>query len=208
MKKQLRGFLSGVFITTLLFILCLSASALSGSTAIFVDPINIQVNGEIFQPKDAAGNAVPVFAYNGTTYAPLRALAEAYGLEVGYNAELNLATVNQKVTLSQSASGAPSLMEMYSAKTYYPYEVPSISSVMDVSPINVKDSSNEETPCYTYYYKNDIAILNYYKAVLLSNGYTVKDQPYLDGYFVYENGTRLMVVTSYGNSLWVNVYIH
>lgn len=33
------------------------------------------------------------FTYNGTTYAPLRALAEAYGLEVGYDAEKKMATV-------------------------------------------------------------------------------------------------------------------
>ena len=36
-----------------------------------------------------------VFTYNGTTYAPLRALAEAYGLEVGYDSQQNIATVNR-----------------------------------------------------------------------------------------------------------------
>ena len=35
-----------------------------------------------------------VFTYNGTTYAPLRALAEAYGLEVGYDSQRNIAMVN------------------------------------------------------------------------------------------------------------------
>lgn len=55
---------------------------------IAVDPsIKILVNGEEFKPKDVNGNDVMVFTYNGTTYAPLRALAEAYGLEVGYDSE-------------------------------------------------------------------------------------------------------------------------
>ena len=35
-----------------------------------------------------------MFTYDGTTYAPLRALAEAYGLEVGYDAANRIATVN------------------------------------------------------------------------------------------------------------------
>lgn len=66
---------------------------------ITVDPtIKIRVNGEDFQPTDANGNPVMVFAYNGTTYAPLRALAEAYGLEVGYDAAANMATVDAPAT--------------------------------------------------------------------------------------------------------------
>ena len=36
-----------------------------------------------------------VFVYDGTAYAPVRALAEAYGLQVGYDSEKNLATVSQ-----------------------------------------------------------------------------------------------------------------
>lgn len=41
-----------------------------------------------------SGNDVMVFTYKDTTYAPLRALAEAYGLEVGYDSSRNLAAVN------------------------------------------------------------------------------------------------------------------
>lgn len=62
---------------------------------ISVDPtVKIKVNGEEFKPKDANGNDVMTFIYNGTTYAPLRALAEAYGLQVGYDAWSNMATVD------------------------------------------------------------------------------------------------------------------
>lgn len=78
--------------------LTISALAISGRMTIEVDPINVMVNGEVFQPKDGLGHDVPIFVYNGTTYAPLRALAEAYGLEVGYDAEKNLATVVDPAT--------------------------------------------------------------------------------------------------------------
>ena len=52
--------------------------------------------------KDAKGNDVMVFTYNGTTYAPLRALAEAYGLEVGYDGERNIATVSKQPAQTQA----------------------------------------------------------------------------------------------------------
>ena len=93
MKRNIPAFLSGALTTALVGTIAVSALAASGRMTIEVDPINVQVNGEVFQPTDANGNAVPVFVYQGTTYAPLRALAEAYGLEVGYDASLNMATV-------------------------------------------------------------------------------------------------------------------
>lgn len=89
----MKKFISGVLCATLVFSLALSALAISGRMTIEVDPINIQVNGKTFAPTDVNGKEVPVFAYQGTTYAPLRALAEAYGLEVGYDAAANMATV-------------------------------------------------------------------------------------------------------------------
>lgn len=97
MKKQLPAFLAGVLVATLaLSSLPALAGVITSRTTIEVDPINILVNGETFVPRDVNGNEVAVFAYNGTTYAPLRALAEAYGLEVGYDAKKNMAMVEEK----------------------------------------------------------------------------------------------------------------
>ena len=96
--KNLKPFFAGILTTAVIGSLTISALAITERMTITVDPINVQVNGETFQPKDANGNDVPVFVYNGTTYAPLRALAEAYGLEVGYDAETNMATVTDPNT--------------------------------------------------------------------------------------------------------------
>lgn len=95
MKGKIVSFLSGVLVCAMLVGLPITALATNGSIRIEASPISILVNGEVFQPKDANGNDVEVFCWNGTTYAPLRALAEAYGLEVGYDSERNLATVNR-----------------------------------------------------------------------------------------------------------------
>lgn len=77
-------------------LLAVSSFAAGSLVTINVDPsIKILVNGEEFKPKDVNGNDVMTFTYNGTTYAPLRALAEAYGLEVGYDAAKKIATVGE-----------------------------------------------------------------------------------------------------------------
>ena len=93
MKKRFPTFVAGMLTTALIGTLAVSAFAAAGQLTITVNPINVRVNGETFTPKDEQGNSVPVFAYNGTTYAPLRALAAAYGLEVGYDKAANMATV-------------------------------------------------------------------------------------------------------------------
>ena len=95
MKKRIPSFLMGVVATVMVLTLSLTALAATGAITIEVAPIDVLVDGKVFQPKDANGNDVMVFVHNGTTYAPLRALAEAYGLEVGYDGEKRVATVSQ-----------------------------------------------------------------------------------------------------------------
>lgn len=67
----------------------ISALASDGSLTMAVTPVRVLVNGEAFQPSEGF-----TFASDGTTYAPIRAPAEACGLEVGYDAGQNLVTVN------------------------------------------------------------------------------------------------------------------
>ena len=98
MKRKPVSFFAGILAALLLIALSVSAFASDGSFTIDVHPIRILINGEVFRPKDVNGNDVMVFTVNGTTYAPLRALAEAYGLEVGYDAAQNIATVNTPET--------------------------------------------------------------------------------------------------------------
>lgn len=130
---------------SLLLLLSIAAPAFAAQT-ITVDPISIMVGGKIFLPIDADGNDVPVFVYNGTTYAPLRALAVAYGLSVGYNAEKNLATV----------SGFPSANY---AGTKGTTQALTTRTTLSVSPINIevngavfqpKDASGAPVAVFVY----------------------------------------------------------
>ena len=117
MKRKTTYFLAGVLVVALLLAMSVSALASDGSFTITIHPIRIMVNGEVFQPKDVNGNDVMVFTVNGTTYAPLRALAEAYGLEVGYDAATNTATVNSSSPNAVPAVPAASNEDFYSKWT-------------------------------------------------------------------------------------------
>ena len=47
--------------------------------------MNLAINGETFVPKDVNGKEVDVFSYNGTTYVPIRAISQAFGMDVSYH---------------------------------------------------------------------------------------------------------------------------
>ena len=102
-RTRLVSFLMGAVAALILGSMSLPALAASGAFTITGSPINVMVNGEVFKPKDVNGNDVLVFVYNGTTYAPLRALAEAYGLEVSYDGARNMAVVNDPGKADASA---------------------------------------------------------------------------------------------------------
>lgn len=57
-------------------------AALNKKTIEVYTGVNIYVDDHLIQPKDANGNPVEVFVYNGTTYLPVRAVGEAVGKTV------------------------------------------------------------------------------------------------------------------------------
>lgn len=95
MKNRIPAFISGMITMAIILSLAVGTLAASG-IQITVDPtIKIMVNGEVFKPKDVNGKDVMTFVYGGTTYAPVRAMAEAFDLKVGYDAEKKMATVGE-----------------------------------------------------------------------------------------------------------------
>ena len=87
MKKNgfWKGFGSGLILTVLIVTLCVTATATSRRSIQVEDGIGITLNGATFIPRDANGNQVSVFLYNGTTYVPARAISEAMGMDVSFN---------------------------------------------------------------------------------------------------------------------------
>lgn len=82
MKKRLQGLFAGILIGALLT----SGIAIAASTTTLYDVIangvKIVVDGQKLNPTDANGNKVEPIIYNGTTYLPVRAVANALGKAV------------------------------------------------------------------------------------------------------------------------------
>lgn len=95
MKRQVRTAKKLTAAVLTVSLLAGSALALSGQRSIDVvfNNIKILVDGKQFTPTDAKGNVVEPFAYNGTTYLPVRAIAEALGQEVGWDSATSTVTI-------------------------------------------------------------------------------------------------------------------
>lgn len=80
-----KGFGSGLILTILVVTLCVTATATSMRSIQVEDGIGITLDGATFIPRNVNGKEVSVFLYNGTTYAPVRAICEAMGLDVTFD---------------------------------------------------------------------------------------------------------------------------
>ena len=87
MKERRKGFIAGVLASTIFMGLVGTAAATVGSRTLTADynSIKISVNGSTITPTDANGNVVEPFAINGTTYLPVRAVAEALNCSVTWD---------------------------------------------------------------------------------------------------------------------------
>jgi hypothetical protein len=100
MQRGFRRKKSAVVITVLsvflTFSLALNVSAASNLieiTAYLNSGIKMVLHGKSFEPKDATGSKTLPITYKGTTYLPLRAVAEAVGLKVGWNGNTQTVTL-------------------------------------------------------------------------------------------------------------------
>ncbi len=106
MKKQLKGFVSGVLATVLVLGLIGTAVATVGRKTVEVDynDIKVTMNGSAVNLVDANGAPVEPFAINGTTYLPVRAVSSALGLNVDWNNETKtvILSTEKQMTLNFS----------------------------------------------------------------------------------------------------------
>lgn len=104
-KSSLRNYLCGFFTALMVVALVVPSFAESAVRQISAEynAIQIYINGAKFLPKDVNGNFVQPFVVNGTTYLPIRAVAEA----VGYDVKYDDATLS--VVLTETASPSPTV---------------------------------------------------------------------------------------------------
>lgn len=86
-RPHLSSFMIGMVIMLLLVCITGSALATSGKVTKELEYRNISVtlDGEKLDLRDAKGNTVEPFMFEGTNYLPVRALAESLGLSVSWD---------------------------------------------------------------------------------------------------------------------------
>lgn len=108
-KHTLQNYLCGFFTALLLVVLVVPCFAESTSKQIMAtyNGIKIYVNGEKINPKDANGNSVEPFVVDGTTYLPVRAIAEAVGYDVSYDSSTQTVSLTLQTDISVTPSPSP-----------------------------------------------------------------------------------------------------
>ncbi|MCX7709344.1 MAG: extracellular solute-binding protein [Clostridia bacterium] len=85
-KGMLKGIIIGFLVASILFSMTSAYSAaLERTIKVLFSNIKVCVDGEYIDLKDASGKKVEPFIYNGTTYLPARAIAEALGKSVEWS---------------------------------------------------------------------------------------------------------------------------
>lgn len=97
MKKEWKGFAIGFIAAALMFstVIPAVASTVRQLNATYKD-IKITLDGTEIIPKDAQGNVVEPFIAGGTTYLPIRAVANALGLDVEWDGTTNTVVLAHK----------------------------------------------------------------------------------------------------------------
>lgn len=85
--KQWKGYIAGLLTAALVCGLVVTAGAKSGKVMqeLTYRDIRVSLDGEVLDLRNAIGEKVEPFMFDGTNYLPVRALAEALGLNVAWN---------------------------------------------------------------------------------------------------------------------------
>jgi len=86
MKKEIKGFIIGILVSSLLINPAVLAAGATKSIDVMLNSIKIKVNGEPVNSDN--------ILYNGTTYVPLRAVSEMLGKDVTWDGSTNTAGIN------------------------------------------------------------------------------------------------------------------
>ena len=92
LKRHAKGFAAGLLVATLLIPGATAlANAMTRQITVTSGHVNMVVDGQAVQPTDAAGNIVHPFIYEGTTFVPVRTIAEIAGFTPAWDS--NTSTV-------------------------------------------------------------------------------------------------------------------
>ena len=88
-KDKIKGFVAGLCVATIVSSGIVFADSISKTVTAVYNNIKIVIDGTQITPTDANGNVVEPFIIDGTTYLPVRAVAQALGKEVNWDGSSN-----------------------------------------------------------------------------------------------------------------------
>ncbi len=159
MKKRLQGFIAGTMAGILIASGVVIASNTTTLYGVVTNGIKIFVDGQKLNPKDANGNIVEPMIYNGTTYLPVRAVADAFGKAVYWDGE----------TSSVYLGEVPSKQE-YLVDVCPPYEVGAYEEYTLRNGKSFNMSGNKYTNGFTLMATYDGVLSKYTHAIFNLNG--------------------------------------
>ncbi len=184
MKKQAKKIIASVLVGAVLTCGVAFAKQITETISVTYDNIKIMIDGKEYQPTDALGNVVEPFIYNGTTYLPVRAIANAFDKEVDWEAQTSTVTLGSKN------------YDWLDQMGYVDYETTAQKSTMKAIPTGTKDNDGMkydrgiqfELRTDEYQENNDGTIRSYQTvSYLLNNNYNTF------------NGSFISLQTSQGN---------
>jgi len=112
-------------VTTIVALSTFAAGVMSAQAASNIEQIQASlnrgikfvVNGNAWTPKDGNGAAVAPISYKGTTYVPLRAVAEATGADIKWDGASQTITINAKGQETSSSSPSQPVRKPFSTDT-------------------------------------------------------------------------------------------
>ena len=199
MRRQWKGFISGILVTVL--VLGLGASALAATARQLnatYSGIQITLDGKTITPKDANGAVVEPFAVDGTTYLPVRAVADALGLGVDWDGERNTVVLTSPQTGNGETQGTEEGF-IFSTKQTTKY-----SEYLDWT-TTTSEVTNNSGKDYSYvmvsvtYYSEDGTILGQGSAIIsgLLNGQTKTFETTINGDFTSAATLKFQVDTKW-----------
>jgi hypothetical protein len=110
-----------IFVIFLVSGVAVYAKQMEQSIKVIYNNIKIVIDGKEFKPKDAKGNDLEPFVYNGTTYLPVKAIANAFGKDVVWDAKTSTIKIgeqkvdflDQKSYLSFESTGDTNFIEPF-----------------------------------------------------------------------------------------------
>lgn len=142
--KGWKSFLAGM--VTMLLIVSLMGTVFAATGKVQKEleyrDIKVSLNGEILDLKDAAGNHVEPFMFDGTNYLPVRALAEALGLSVSWDGQTN--TVKLTNATESESNKTPVVTPQAPTAPAVPATPPAVTQTTPIVE-NTNDSNTAKT---------------------------------------------------------------